>query len=1014
MFGKEDSSSHRPRYTSKSASGLMAEWRSARLAFAMAAAFAIALFGMIYLFGPGEHEATPAFAQVNAMCPAIEVIGESDVLVATSEKVYASGHVDMTISWVGVDSSATNAGNINSLLPYQVRWYDTSGATPGDDELWFAADSELDGIYEKDVPNIRAGSTGITYKIQVRTLCTVLIAGSPQQVNTVAGKNYTTVGDPEPCNGPSSFSLSSRSIQLNPTEIETTITANWGAVAIPAGHNSRYENYEIRFKRSTKSNFSNINWDSVAIGTETYDVPDDYEAAIGTIELVIGDTYDFELRVYCREDSDDYYSEPTLEGTITAADIIDCLAPRNLQFQRRAGGFYAEWETSSTSVQDKKRYEYSYKKTSDADTEFTGYSGTGTIGSVSNPNMLPKNMTTITGLDDLTFYDLRVRLKCKTEVEDVFLYSPLLTGSVKTEATRLYTITIQQDGDDIQGRDVYEGEIYVIGLTMEADQPVYDRDVDMRAEFTSLDDEDVVIVDGNSPIPASGATNIKFATSTLQAGQRYVSWGARFNCDGDTDPDDIGEAIVMIVQPNSVTDGAIDTTSDSYGAVQTLWIFEVDPCVDDAYTPGNRVATGSVSISGTLAVGEVLTANHTLSDLNGLPSTFNYQWLREGVDIDSETSRTYTIKAADAGTDILVVVSFTDLAGFNESIASTAVRVPSPGANSTGDVNIGNDFTPDMVNGRVRAELHRPLSAEAMNIHDPDGTARFAADGTYSWHSLGVFQVAEGMGPYPQTDQVDRWDYIQEGFALTVSEGATYTPRYEDGLDGFVVGGYFVACYHFQDDAGTQEHLCSDPTTQVPYGPDINPVGARFVGETLTASTADMDYDDLPGTSYMYQWSREDENGVHDQDLGTDVDYVITVADIDKFINLHVMYINRFGDPITKQSNTRVGPVAPPLRGPSGLTASVSGGIVTLSWILPAGDGETPDGYEYCYTATAVNDCESSTASQDWMSVSALSVTIPGLINGAMYRFEVRSVGGVFTSDAVTATALYRHATRDC
>ena len=88
--------------------------------------------------------------------------------------------------------------------------------------------------------------------------------------------------------------------------------------------------------------------------------------------------------------------------------------------------------------------------------------------------------------------------------------------------------------------------------------------------------------------------------------------------------------------------------------------------------------------------------------------------------------------------------------------------------------------------------------------------------------------------------------------------------------------------------------------------------------------------------------------------------YVIKEADIGKFINLHVMYINRFGDPITKQSNTRVGPVAPPLIGPAGLTARVSGGIVTLSWILdPDGSGDPPTGYEYCYTATAVNDCES-------------------------------------------------------
>ena len=931
MFGKEDSSSHRPRYTSKSASGLMAEWRSARLAFAMAAAFAIALFGMIYLFGPGGHEATPAFAQMHDECPAIEVVGESDVLVATSEKVYASGRVDMTISWVAVDSSATNAGNINSLLPYQVRWYDTSGATPEDDRLWEAADSELDGIYEKLVQNIRAGSTGITYKIQVRTLCTVLIAGSPQQVNTVAGKNFTTEADPEPCNGPSSFTLSSVAIQRTPTDIEGTIKANWDAVIVPSNQNSRYKNYEIRFKESDR-NFSGGGWDSVATGTTSYDVPGDYE---GTIELVIGDSYDFELRMYCRFDGDDYFSEPTLEGTITVADAIGCSSPTNLQLERRAGGFYAEWQRSLTPDANQ-HYKFSYKKASEADSAFTDEIATGFFGDSDPPN--PRNFRLIEGLDEFTLYDFRVRLRCATEVAGVFLYSVALTGTVETEATRLYTITIQQEGVNIPGRDVYEGEVYVIGLTMEADQPFYDRDVDMRAEFSSIDDEDVVIVDGNSPIPASGATNIKFATSTLQAGQRYVSWGARFNCDGDTDPDDIGEAIVMIVRTNSESDGAIDTTPDSYGAFQTLWIFEIDPCADDAYTPGNLVATGSVSISGTLEVGEVLTANHTLSDLNGLPSTFNYQWLRDDVDIDDETGRTYMITAADAGTNIHVVVSFTDGAGFSESIASAAVSVPSPGANSTGDVNIGNDFTPDRVNGRVRAELHRPLSAEAMNIHDPDGTSLFAADGTYSWHSLGVFQVAEGMGPYPQTDQVDRWDYIQEGFALTVSEGATYTPRYEDGLDGFVVGGYFVACYHFQDDAGTQEHLCSDPTTQVPYGPDINPVGARFVGETLTASTADMDYDDLPGTSYMYQWSREDENGVHDQDLGTDVDYVITVDDIDKFINLHVMYINRFGDPITKQSNTRVGPVAPPLIGPAGLTASVSGGIVTLSWILdPAG-----------------------------------------------------------------------------
>ena len=1006
MFGKEDSSSHGPRYTSKSASGLMAEWRSARLAVAMAAAFAIALFGMIYLFGPGEHEATPAFAQVNAECPAIEVVGESDVLRATSEKVYASGRVDMTISWVAVDSSAMNFGNINSDPPYQVRWYDTSGATPGDDELWEAADSELDGIYEKLVQNIRAGSTGIEYTIQVRTLCTVLIAGSPQQVNTVAGKNYTTEADPEPCNGPSSFTLSSVSIDRGSGDITPTITANWGAVAIPSGHNNRYENYEIRFKRSTKSNFSNINWDSVAIGTETYDVPDDYEAAIGTIELVIGDTYDFELRMYCRYDGDDYYSEPALTGTITVADVVVCGSPTNLRLERRAGSFFAEWINPQTA--DFRQIETSYKKTSAPDSAFTAYAQiVVAVGDHFSPDA-KATFQTIKELDEFTSYTFRVRAKCDDTEEVVDRYSVPATGTVVTEATRLYTITIQQDGVDIPGVDVFEGEVYVIGLTMEADQPVYDRDVDMLAQFSNLQVDDVVVVDGNSPIPASGATNSLSATSTLYAGNRYVTWGVRFNCDDDTD---VLETIIMTLQPESASDGAIDTTTNSYRASHVLRLVPAEnpPCTDDAYAPGNLVATGSVSISGTLEVGEDLTANHTLSDLNGLPSTFNYQWFRGGDEIEGGTGKTYPITTADAGTNIHVVVSFTDLAGFSESITSDPVSVPPPGVNATGDVNITNDFMPDMVNGRVRAELHRPLSAEAMNIHDPDGTS-LPLFGTYSWHSLDNFHVAEGGGLYPQTNQVDRWAFIL-GKGTVMPNSPTYTPRYDDN----VVDGYLVACYHFRDDGRTQEHLCSDPTTQVPYGPDIDPVGARFVGVTLTANTGEMGYDDLPSNpSFTYQWSREDENRAYEQ-VGTGLEYVIKEADIGKFINLHVTYLNTFSETVTKQSNTRVGPVAPPLIGPSGLTASVSGGIVTLSWILDqAGDGEPPDGYEYCYTATAVGSCESSTASRDWTSVSTRSVTIPGLINGAMYRFEVRSVGDGFTSDAVTATALYLHATRAC
>ena len=99
----------------------------------------------------------------------------------------------------------------------------------------------------------------------------------------------------------------------------------------------------------------------------------------------------------------------------------------------------------------------------------------------------------------------------------------------------------------------------------------------------------------------------------------------------------------------------------------------------------NNAATGAPTISGTVQVGQMLTASTSgISDSDGLTNaTFTYQWLSSrDAEIDGATSSTYTMVEADEGKTIKVRVSLTDDRG-NEETLTSAVTVavaaaPSP------------------------------------------------------------------------------------------------------------------------------------------------------------------------------------------------------------------------------------------------------------------------------------------------------------------------------------------------
>ena len=85
----------------------------------------------------------------------------------------------------------------------------------------------------------------------------------------------------------------------------------------------------------------------------------------------------------------------------------------------------------------------------------------------------------------------------------------------------------------------------------------------------------------------------------------------------------------------------------------------------------NSTLTGSVTISGSLIQGQVLTASNSLADADGL-GTVAYQWFRGGTKIVGATQSTYTLTNVDIGSTLSVVASYIDGGGTQESVTSSA------------------------------------------------------------------------------------------------------------------------------------------------------------------------------------------------------------------------------------------------------------------------------------------------------------------------------------------------------
>ena len=236
---------------------------------------------------------------------------------------------------------------------------------------------------------------------------------------------------------------------------------------------------------------------------------------------------------------------------------------------------------------------------------------------------------------------------------------------------------------------------------------------------------------------------------------------------------------------------------------------------------GNTPAAGEPTISGTVRVGETLTADtSTISDFDGLTNvTFTYQWLADDAAIQGATNFTYTLADTDEGKAIKVEVTFTDDGGNDEALASEATDAAAarPNSPATGLPTISGT-----------AQVAETLTASISDIEDADGLT--GATFRYQWVS-------------------------SDGTTDTDIEKATDS-TYK--LVAAAQGKAVKVRVTFTDDGGNEETLTSAPTAPV-WGDGL-PGAPRNLTATPGNREVTLSWDppadngNAPATRYRIEW----------------------------------------------------------------------------------------------------------------------------------------------------------------
>ena len=206
-----------------------------------------------------------------------------------------------------------------------------------------------------------------------------------------------------------------------------------------------------------------------------------------------------------------------------------------------------------------------------------------------------------------------------------------------------------------------------------------------RAVLTGIDTGDRFLLALTRPAPNTAATGAPAITGTAQVGQTLTA-GTSDIADAEG-LDNAAYSYQWLADDTGITGATASaytlTIAEEGKAIRVRVSFSDDEGNDEQLTSAetaavaaaptpNTPATGAPAITGTVQVGQTLTAGTSgISDAEGLDNAaYTYQWLADDTDIAGATASAYTLVDDDEGKKIKVRVSFRDDEGNAEQLTS--------------------------------------------------------------------------------------------------------------------------------------------------------------------------------------------------------------------------------------------------------------------------------------------------------------------------------------------------------
>ena len=522
-----------------------------------------------------------------------------------------------------------------------------------------------------------------------------------------------------------------------------------------------------------------------------------------------GDTYtlvdaDFDKAVKVRvifNDDDD--NEETLTSAATAAVAAETAvpdAPQSLNVSPDdTGTLDVSWEApSSDGGSDITGYKVQWKSGSE---DYDGSAGSTRQAEITDP---ASRTHTITGLTDGVEYAVRViavndvgdgppsdeATGTPGETTPPELSTATVDGATLTltydealdEASGLaadaFSVTVGGTGRAVDGvsvsgssviltlgSEVASGATVTVSYAAPADTAAPRIQDDAGNPAASFSDQ--AVVNNTPPPPNTPVTGAPTISGTARVGETLT---AETSAIADADGlDNVGYSYQWLANGADIA-GATDPTytlvdDDAGKAIQVKVSFRDDKNNPETLTSAataaveprpNSPATGAPTISGTVRVGETLTAGTSaIADADGMSgAVFIYHWLANGADIAGATNNTYTLVDTDVGKTIKVRVIFTDNADNEETLtsAATAVVEPRPNTPATGAPTISGT-----------AQVGETLTVDTSGIADADGMS--GAVFSYQWLANGADVAGATSDTYtPVADDFDKAIKVKVSF----------------------------------------------------------------------------------------------------------------------------------------------------------------------------------------------------------------------------------------------------------